>query len=152
MSKSCFSLKKISIYIYLCTVFAVMTQMMSIATVFYFKEFGLCGLSGACGRNCRGLLRLSGRWAGIFGLVGNFETATLAERRVPAPAAGWEMLCTEAFTAASTFPSSFTKRLRISSKSTAIVFFKSASAKRDNESISSVISKALSDTPFQKSK
>lgn len=129
MSKSCFSLK--NIYIYLCiSVFAVVVQMMSMATVCYFKECGLCDLSGDCGRKCRGLLRLSGRWADIFCLV-DLETVTLAARRVPAPAAGWEMFCMEAFTAASTFPSNFIKRLRISSNSTAIVLFKSASAEQE---------------------
>ncbi len=133
MSKSCFSLKKniYIYYIYICiSVFAVVVQIMSIASVCYFKECGLCDLSGDCGRKCRGLLCLSGRWADIFCLV-DLETVTLAARRVPAPAAGWDMFCMEAFTAASTFPSNFTKRLRISSNSTAIVLFKSASAEQE---------------------
>lgn len=125
MSKSCFSLK-IYIFIYIFSLNSLCCNNVlghSWCDYCYFKECCFCGLSGDCGRKCRGLLlRLSGLCAGTFCLAG-LETAA---RRIAAPPAGWEMLCVEAFTAVSTFPSSFTNRLRMSSNSTAIVLFRSA--------------------------
>lgn len=77
------------------------------------------GLLGTCGWG-----REIPRWLPGAPCFEDFCKAALAESRMP-PAV-WEVFVEEALTTKSIFPSSLTSRVRMSSRSTAIVLFRSA--------------------------